>query len=258
MLKDSIAIIKRHLTAYLVTFSVFFGLEFIYSKLGATVPGGWIGQFCFAYLLGKAMSSVIFPNNTSPRGIDSREKKHFQWLYPSYFLKYFLLMTLAKVTAAGFTYSLGYRDPDSTRFLMASFIFSTLFVSLALGLAGTWLPAGIGLADNSFLKTIRRAKMTFPGVFFRVLLSLVFVNVLIEGVSWGISLAAKDVADAPVLGKAFSVQHIAEVITFFWLNALFVTYIAVVIARAYLRAEQSLSPTRHASASPMDGADGIA
>jgi hypothetical protein len=68
----------------------------------------------------------------------------------------------------------------------------------------------------------------------------------------------KHVPATQLVGGPWSITHWILAVTVYWLNALLVTYLSVVISRAYLRAEQTLEVKRNASASPMDGADGIA
>jgi hypothetical protein len=259
MLKEAFSVIRKYSVVYWTFLALVAGASYA-RDLGLLDQSVNYGTtFLWIILAELAVWAIVFSENGVLPPLTRSAKTPFKGFYTGFFIKTLVLLGTPMIVTLGLAFTFFEARPEN-RDVLVAFILVLSFVlgMLFLGVAGTWLPASIKGDRSGFGDALERTRSTFWGIVTRATLS----NLVIAGATLGATLLAwhidKNVSGTRLIGGPWSIPQWILAVTVYWLNALLVTYLSVVISRAYLRAEQTLEVKRNASASPMDGADGIA
>lgn len=259
MLREAFSVIRKYGALYWTFMAFMVGASYA-SDLGLLAQSINFGTTMLWVILAEVVVwAIVFSENGVLPPLNRSAKTPFKGFYAGFFLKTLVLLGTPMIITLGLAFTIFDVTP-ANRDLLVVFVIvvSGILTLLLFSAAATWLPASIKGERSGFGDALDRTRFTFWAIFTRTALSnLVFTGAALGAAVLG-SQIDKHVPATRVIGGPWSMTTWILVVVVFWLNALLVTYLSVVISRAYLRAEQILEGKRNASASPMDGADGIA
>ncbi|MCV3765580.1 hypothetical protein [Rhizobium sp. TRM95796] len=259
MLKEAFSVIRKYGAIYWTFMAFMVGASYA-RDLGLVDQSINFGTTMLWVILAEVVVwAIVFSENGVLPPLTRSAKTPFKGFYAGFLLKAVVLLGTPMIITLGLGFTIFDVTP-ANRDLLVVFVLvvSGILTLLLFSAAATWLPASIKGERSGFGDALDRTRFTFWAIFARAALgNLAFIGATLGAAVLG-SQIDKHVPATRLIGGPWSMTTWILVVVVFWFNALLVTYLSVVISRAYLRAEQILESTRYASASPMDGADGIA
>ncbi len=228
MLKQTLVIVRNNLPFYaiFIAFAVGSAIFEEYSKKSSTT-----GPTLFlSFLLAMNVQNSVLRNLNFTEAVKAGKLPFGKYLFRAIMLG---LLTIA-LSAPPFLFLLRSGGSGKSYFVLWSLLIFIAAVTVVFSLLGTWLPASIHGTKATFGDALRRGLRRFPST--AVLVFLGFALPLLAGIIALVFAGSLDGADLIVDGH-LNLSTVALSIGSNALQSIGLTYIAVVLARRYMEAE---------------------